>query len=126
MTPQWVRDRIASATKVPQDHLEPTKLTRYDNGEFFHKHTDASFLNEKMFAFAAKLADVDEEGVQDPCSWPSRFCTLFLYLNVSLPRELSFEEALACRPLSPQLRARGSARYQFCTRCSCCLLRVSR
>ena len=62
MTPQWVRDRIASATKVPQDHLEPTKLTRYDNGEFFHKHTDASFLNEKMFAFAAKLADVDEEG----------------------------------------------------------------
>ena len=78
---KWLRDRIAAATNVPHTHLEPTKMTSYAKGEFFQKHTDASFLNEKMWAFAAKLAEVDDEGVQDPCRWPSRFCTLFLYLN---------------------------------------------
>ena len=68
-------------TNTHASWLEPTKLTLYEAGEYFRKHTDASFLNEKMFAHSARLADVDEDGVQDPCSWPSRFCTLFLYLN---------------------------------------------
>ena len=77
----WLRDRIASVTNTSTSWLEPTKLTRYDKGEYFKKHTDASFLNEKMFAHSARLADVDEDGVQDPCGWPSRFCTLFIYLN---------------------------------------------
>ena len=77
----WLRERIARATNVSIAQLEPTKLTHYAPGQFFKKHTDASFLNEKMWAFAARLAGVDEDGVQDPCSWPGRCCTLFLYCN---------------------------------------------
>jgi len=38
-------------------------------------------MKEKLWAHAAKLADVDEDDVQEPCTWPSRFCTVFLYLN---------------------------------------------
>ena len=79
---RWLRERIAQATNIASlEQLEPTKLTRYAAGEYFRKHIDASFLNEKMWAYAARLAGVDEDGVQAPCSWPSRFVTLFLYLN---------------------------------------------
>jgi len=62
------------------------------------------------------LAGVDEDGVQDPCSWPSRFCTLFLYLNDvdaggrtcfrwldgsgSMPGDGIFSESLASLPSS--------------------------
>ena len=77
----WLRERIAKAANVGVAQLEPTKVTRYAAGEYFAKHSDASFLNEKLFAFSARLADVDEDGVQEPCEWPSRFCTCFLYLN---------------------------------------------
>ena len=35
----------------------------------------------RMWAFSARLAEVDEDGVQEPCAWPSRFLTCFLYLN---------------------------------------------
>ena len=113
---RWLRERIATATNVALSQLEPTKLTRYKPGEFFKKHTDASFLNEKMWAYAARLAGVDEDGVQDPCSWPSRFCTLFLYLNDvdaggrtcfrwldgsgSMPGDGIFSESLASLPSS--------------------------
>jgi hypothetical protein len=78
---RWLRERIARATAVAPEQLEPTKLTHYGPGDLFAKHSDASFLNEKLWAFAARLASVDEEGVQEPCEWPSRFVTLFLYLN---------------------------------------------
>ena len=69
----WLRERIAKITNVSTAQLEPTKISRYCHGEFFRKHTDASFLHEKLWAFSAKLAHVDEDGVQDPCHWPSRF-----------------------------------------------------
>ena len=78
---RWLRDRIATAINVPLECLEPLKMTHYRHGDFFRKHSDASFLNEKMWACAAKLAGVDEGGVQDALKWPSRFCTLFIYLN---------------------------------------------
>ena len=56
---------MAHALNVPSlAQLEPTKLTHYAAGQYFRKHTDASFLNEKMWAFAARLAGVDEDGVQ--------------------------------------------------------------
>ena len=60
----WLRQRIAAATNVTDAQLEPTKISRYLCGEYFRKHTDASFLNEKLWAFAARLAGVDDEGVQ--------------------------------------------------------------
>eukprot|EP00802_Teleaulax_amphioxeia_P022507 Tamp_22961.p1 GENE.Tamp_22961~~Tamp_22961.p1 ORF type:complete len:320 (+),score=59.05 Tamp_22961:3-962(+) len=114
---QWLRERMAAATNVGKDQLEPTKMTQYTRGAFFAKHSDASFLNEKMWAFAAKLADVHDDGVQDPCSWPSRFCTLFIYLNDvesggctcfrwldgsdSMPGAAIFEQSIAGLPTSP-------------------------
>jgi hypothetical protein len=77
----WLRERVAEVTNVCQPQLEPTKLTHYSHGALFRKHTDASFLIEKLWAFAARAADVHEDDVQSACSWPSRFVTLFLYLN---------------------------------------------
>ena len=77
----WLRNRIATAINVPLEFLEPVKMTHYRQGDFFRKHSDASFLNEKMWACAARLAEVDEDGVQEALEWPSRFCTLFIYLN---------------------------------------------
>lgn len=78
---RWLRERIAALTNVQLGQLEPTKISMYAKGQYFKKHTDASFLNEKLFAYSARLAEVDEDGVQAPCSWPSRFCTCFIYLN---------------------------------------------
>jgi hypothetical protein len=56
-------------------------MTHYRRGDFFRKHSDASFLNEKMWACAAQLAEVDEDGCQEALNWPSRFVTIFIYLN---------------------------------------------
>ena len=78
---QWLRERICKVANVSLSQLEPTKISTYERGQYFAKHTDASFLHEKLWAFSARLAGVDDEGVQDPCTWPSRFMTLFLYLN---------------------------------------------
>lgn len=80
-TLSWLRERISRLANVPLEALEPTKLTRYAAGQFFAKHTDASFIGEKLWAYSARAADVDDEDVQAPCGWPSRFVTLFLYLN---------------------------------------------
>ena len=70
---QWLRERIALLTNTCDSQLEPTKLTKYTDGQYFRKHTDASFLHEKMWAYSARLAEVDEDGIQGPCEWPSRF-----------------------------------------------------
>jgi hypothetical protein len=77
----WLRQRIAQITNTTLAQLEPTKVSRYASGEYFKKHTDASFLHEKLWACSARLAEVEEDGMQAPCEWPSRFVTLFLYLN---------------------------------------------
>jgi len=53
---QWLRERMAAATNVGKDQLEPTKMTQYTRGAFFAKHSDASFLNEKMWARAQMFA----------------------------------------------------------------------
>ena len=71
---RWLRERICQIANVSLSQLEPTKISSYTRGQYFAKHTDASFLQEKLWAFSARLAGVDDEGVQDPCSWPSRFC----------------------------------------------------
>jgi prolyl 4-hydroxylase len=34
-----LRERIANLTKLSEKHFEPTKLTRYDRGQFFGEHT---------------------------------------------------------------------------------------
>jgi hypothetical protein len=45
---QWLRERSAEVTGVRVDQLEPTKLTHYTEGALFSKHTDASFIAEKV------------------------------------------------------------------------------
>jgi len=41
----WLRERIADLVDVSSDsQLEPTKISEYDMGEHFTKHTDASFI----------------------------------------------------------------------------------
>ncbi|EOD04481.1 hypothetical protein EMIHUDRAFT_453825 [Emiliania huxleyi CCMP1516] len=108
----WLRQRIAAATNVTDAQLEPTKISRYLCGEYFRKHTDASFLNEKLWAFAARLAGVDDEGVQEPCGWPSRFCTLFLYLSDSQEggrTRFRWLDGAAFRPLDAQRSLDGAA-----------------
>ena len=72
---RWLRERIARLVNCTLEQLEPLKVTRYQQGQYFAKHTDASFLNEKLWALSAKYAGVDEDGLQDPCEWPGRFCS---------------------------------------------------
>ena len=71
---RWLRERMCQIANVSLSQLEPTKVSSYTQGQYFAKHTDASFIQEKLWAFSARLAGVDDEGVQDPCAWPSRFC----------------------------------------------------
>ena len=41
---EWLRKRMARLLNVNLAQLEPTKITKYECGEYFKKHTDASFL----------------------------------------------------------------------------------
>jgi len=97
----WLRQRIAAVTDVTDAQLEPTKISRYLRGEYFRKHTDASFLNEKLWAFAARLAGVDDEGVQ--VRWTPRH-----YPDTYLAADSS-------KCISPNLRVARSLTVRDCT-----------
>ena len=74
----WLRDRIARLVNAPLSHLEPTKLTHYAakrTPQFFHKHTDANF------GAAKRSWKGDPEDPNCPWGWPSRFATVWVYLN---------------------------------------------
>eukprot|EP00966_Prymnesium_polylepis_P084738 1961681-Prymnesium_polylepis.1 len=42
-----IRERVATLTSLPVDHMDPTKLTRYGEGEFFARHMDTAMVLTK-------------------------------------------------------------------------------
>jgi hypothetical protein len=66
-----LRSRMAELSLT---QLQPTKLSRYDPGQLFEKHTD---YNPPLRTFGAKTAEV----AQAPLSFPNRFVSVWVYLN---------------------------------------------
>jgi hypothetical protein len=104
--PAGMRERIASLVNIPVEHFEPTKLTCFEKSQYFRLHSDAMFINEKgRFAAEHAMAQSESKGLllsalwrktpasseplpsRDLCDpttpggWPSRCCTVFIYLN---------------------------------------------
>jgi len=69
-----LRDRIATLTRCGTDHLEPTKITRYGQGEFFRRHQD---VKGDLANF--NLNQLVSDG--EPHFIPDVHCTVFVYLN---------------------------------------------
>ena len=68
-----LRAKLARLANVSVEQLQPSKLTRYDRGALFSKHTDAYLPNRLGVAVASVAAE--------PARFPNRFCTVFIYLN---------------------------------------------
>jgi hypothetical protein len=65
-----LRARISNLVRVSESQMQPLKLTRYDRGAVFKRHTDCSVWLQDMG---------DTDG--NPARFPNRFCTVLLYLN---------------------------------------------
>lgn len=80
----WLRYRIAALTRCSTNQLQATKITRYEKGQFFRKHTDAAFSNAKR-EWWERLVSGKESAEQLKATGehmlPERFCTVFIYLN---------------------------------------------
>lgn len=67
----WLRSRIAALARVEPSQMQPLKLTRYEPGGVFMRHTDCSvWLNRTATGSSP-----------DPSLQPDRFCTVLIYLN---------------------------------------------
>jgi len=73
----WFHDKIVALTQVSKKQLQATKLTRYEKGQFFHRHLDSLFIDRNRKA--VKAAMKGEKPELDPV--PDRFCTVWVYLN---------------------------------------------
>ena len=85
------RDRVGQLTNQRQDQLQYTKITRYEKGQMFGEHLDASAHNDSdVFNNRGKPSQdyygdriIAEKGMWTTYNKPcvNRFCTLFVYLN---------------------------------------------
>lgn len=69
-----LRDRLAALVGVQLSQMQPLKITRYDAGGVFMRHTDCT---EALRATAGRAAGT----AADSSMFPNRFCTVLLYLN---------------------------------------------
>jgi len=80
-----VRQRIAALAQVDVTQLQATKITCYEKGQFFAKHTDA--MNHKFrIPWVKRLVEGKETAEQltapgEACFMPEKFCTVWIYLN---------------------------------------------
>lgn len=72
-----LRQRLASLARVELSQLQPLKVTRYDAGGVFLRHTDCTVALGR----GADGGDPRESGGRDPARCPNRFCTVLVYLN---------------------------------------------
>ena len=73
-----LRDRLAALVGVQLSQMQPLKITRYDAGGVFMRHTDCT---EALRAAAEPAAGTAAGMVADASMFPNRFCTVLLYLN---------------------------------------------
>jgi len=80
-----VRERIAALAGVDVAQLQATKITCYEKGQFFTKHTDA--MNHTFrIPWVKRLVEGKETAEQltapgEACFMPEKFCTVWIYLN---------------------------------------------
>ena len=67
-----IRQRIASLANVSPQQMQPLKITRYDEGGVFKKHTDCTVALDASGSYSPQ---------QQPDRFPNRFCTVLIYLN---------------------------------------------
>ena len=105
-----LRDRLAAMVGVQLSQMQPLKITRYDAGGVFMRHTDCTealrpFPNGADAAVAGAAADA----AADAGVFPNRFCTVLLYLN-DVPR--GGRTCWRWRDSDPSFYARQRARRQ--------------
>jgi len=76
-----IRRRLAGLANVDVRQLQPTKLTRYDTGQHFAEHTDATFSKKNLERFREWRDNIDAGNVSGPRPRDDRFVTIFVYLN---------------------------------------------
>ena len=101
-----LRDRLAALVDVQLSQMQPLKITRYDAGGVFMRHTDCT---EALRAAADTAADTAADEAADAGVFPNRFCTVLLYLN-DVPRGGS--TCWRWRDTDPSFYARQRARRQ--------------
>jgi len=80
-----LRERVATLARVGTDQLQATKLSCYERGEFFRKHTDA-VLQAPKYPWVQRLMAGNETAEEltaegEACFLPDRYCTVWVYLN---------------------------------------------
>jgi len=81
-----LRERIAVLTGVGTDQLQATKISCYEKGQFFARHTDSNLYALKhpwlvrLYAGNENAEQLTAAGEND-CFMPDRFCTVWIYLN---------------------------------------------
>jgi len=81
-----LRERIAVLARVGTDQLQATKISCYEKGQFFGRHTDAAETGPKR-AWLDRLVNGAENAEQltaageYDCFVPDRFCAVWIYLN---------------------------------------------
>ena len=97
-----LRDRLATLVGVQLSQMQPLKITRYDAGGVFMRHTDCT---EALRA----AADAAGDAASDAGVFPNRYCTVLLYLN-DVPR--GGRTCWRWRDSDPSFYARQRARRQ--------------
>jgi len=80
-----LRERVATLARVSTDQLQATKLSCYEKGQFFGKHSDAIAHAFKL-PWIDRLLDESATAQELTASGaagflPDRFCTVWVYLN---------------------------------------------
>ena len=96
-----LRDRLAALVGVQLSQMQPLKITRYDAGGVFMRHTDCTE--------ALRAADAAGDAAADAGVFPNRLCTVLLYLN-DVPR--GGRTCWRWRDTDPSFYARQRARQQ--------------
>jgi len=120
-----LRDRLAALVGVQLSQMQPLKITRYDAGGVFMRHTDCTealraaadtAAGAAADAAAADAAAADAAAADAAAAdaaaagmFPNRFCTVLLYLN-DVPR--GGRTCWRWRDTDPSFYARQRARRQ--------------
>jgi len=115
-----LRDRLAALVGVQLSQMQPLKITRYDAGGVFMRHTDCTealraaadtAAGAAADAAAADAAAADAAAADAAAAGmlPNRFCTVLLYLN-DVPR--GGRTCWRWRDTDPSFYARQRARRQ--------------
>jgi len=80
-----LRERIAVLARVGTDQLQATKISCYEKGQFFGRHSDAAVLQKEQWLARLWAGDENAEQLtaagEYDCFVPDRFCTVWIYLN---------------------------------------------